>query len=149
MNNQGEVTGEWGDGVHAFRLTVAGLIELEQKADAPFGVVFQRLIKGEFKIADVRETIRLGLIGAGKSPVDALVLTERYILPLAESLPIAKAIVAASMFGFEASPLGEAEAAPSENSSASTPPAPTATQTSLDYVLASWDKSVFGNTTPQ
>lgn len=145
MNNQGEVTDKWGDGTYTFRLTVTGIIELEQKCDAPFAVIFGRLTSGTFKLNDVRETVRLGLIGGGAKPSEALTLVDRYTLPLAESLPMAKAIVAGVMFGFEASPLGEEKAAATANTSASTPPASPEPPESLESVLANWDRSAFGN----
>lgn len=148
MNNQGEVTDKWGDGTYTFRLTVTGIIELEQKCDAPFAVIFGRLTSGTFKLNDIRETIRLGLIGGGLASSKALTLVENYIMPLSESLPLARAIVAGVMFGFEASPLGEAEAAPGASTSASTPQPSTEPLSSLESVLNDWDKSVFGNSSP-
>lgn len=123
MNASGELTHTWGDGVHSFKLSVKGVIELEDKCDAPFAVIFTRLNAGTFKINDVRETIRLGLIGAGLDPSKAFRLVETYTMPLADSLPAARAILGAVMFGFEAHPLGkETAAATQESPSASTPP---------------------------
>lgn len=149
MNNQGELVDQWADGTYAFRLTVNGIIELEQKCDAPFGVIFGRLVSGSFKLNDVRETIRLGLIGGGTRAADAFTLVERYALPLAESLPVAKAIVAAAMFGFEASPLGKQTAAPMADINASTPPNSIEQPSPLASVLNDWDRSAFGNFTQQ
>lgn len=148
MNNQGEITTQWADGTYTFRLTVNGIIELEQKCDAPFAVIFGRLTSGAFALNDIRETLRIALIGGGKTPVEAMKLIERYALPLADSLPIAKAIMAGVMFGFEASPLGEAKAAPEASQPASTPRPSPEQQTSLESVLADWDSSVFGNSLP-
>lgn len=145
MNNQGEVTTQWADGTYTFRLTVNGIIELEQKCDAPFAVLFSRLMAGEYKYNDVSETIRLGLIGGGMKAVDALKIVTEYGTPIAENVPVARAIVAGAMYGFEASPLGEAMAAPEANQSASTPPSLPEQQTSLESVLTDWDALAFGN----
>ena len=135
MNNQGEISDKWADGVYSFRLPVARIIELEQKCDAPFGVIFARVVSGSFKVSDIIETIRLGLIGAGLSPAKALTLVEDYGLPLSENLPIAKAILAGAMFGFEASPLGKQTAAPEGDLNASTPPPSPEQPFSLGSVL--------------
>lgn len=131
MNYRGEVTAPWGDGEHLFKLSVAGLLELEEKTKRPFAEIFSRVSGGGYGIADVAETIRLGLIGGGKSPIEAKTLVDRYVLPLAESQPVARLILLGVMFGFEASPPGKAEAATTKvtepepepvNPSASLPP---------------------------
>lgn len=124
MNNQGEVTAAWGDGEHGFKLSVAGIFELEEKCAAPFAVIFSRVNGGAYGLADLSETLRLGLIGGGKTPVEAKKLVDRYIFPLAESAPVARLVLMGAMFGFEASPVGKGEAAPMEtaSTSASTPP---------------------------
>lgn len=148
MNNQGELTTNWGDGEHTFRLTVKGVIELEQKCDAAFAVIFARLNDMTFKLSDVRETLRIGLIGGAMPPTKAHELVERYALPLIESLPIARAVVAGVMFGFEASPLGNPEAAPSGSPNPSTPPNSQEPPTSLESALTDWAKLASGNLLP-
>lgn len=128
MNNQGEVIVTWGDNDYCFRLTVAGLIELEQKCDAPFSTVWHRVVSGQYGINDIRETIRLGLIGGNMAPADALKLVRRQIddrigsVGFADHMNLARLILSGVMFGFEASPLGKEKAAPTPSTSASTPP---------------------------
>lgn len=126
MNLRGEITTDWADGTYTFRLTVAGAIELEQKCDAPIAVISARLQSGAYRVSDLRETIRLGLIGGGKSPVEALTVVRNYVdeRPLAESWAVARLVMGGLMFGFEEAPLGKAEAAPTtapEPPPASTP----------------------------
>lgn len=150
MNNQGQVVLAFGDGEHAFKLMVQGILEIEEKCDAPFASIFARVSAGAYKFADVYETLRLGLIGGGKSPVEAKKIVDRYTVPLAESSAIARVVLAAVMFGFEAAPLGKETAAPSEQSpSVSTPPSLSEHPSSLASVLEAWDRSVFGNSAPQ
>lgn len=154
MNNQGEVTVTWGDGDYCFRLTVTGLIELEEKCSAPFATVWKRVNLGEFGIADVRETIRLALIGGGKDPAEALKLVRRYIddrfnvVGVAEHVNLARLILSGVMFGFQSAPLGNGEAVEVAPQSASTPLPSPERPVSLESVLASWDKSVSGNFLP-
>lgn len=151
MNHRGEITTAWGDGEYTFRLTVAGAIELEEKCDAPFAVIFGRLNQGAFKINDVRETIRLGLIGGGLPAVDAKKLVDRYCEPLSENLNAARLVLAGLMFGFEAHPLGNQPAAPateSESPNVSTPPPSTEQDCSLEAALSDWTKLASGNSMP-
>lgn len=126
-NLQAEVTLDWGDGTYLFRLSVSNLLELEEKCSAPFTVIFQRLAGGAYSISDLRETIRLGLIGGGTDPARAMKLIKSYVddAPKGSNLPVARAILGATLFGFAAEPLGNQKAAPTDSPSASTPPAST------------------------
>lgn len=154
MNYKGEVTLAWGDGEHTFCLPVARLLELEEKCDAPIATIFARVSGGAFCFADIYETLRLGLIGGGKTPVEAKKLADRYVLPLADNVPVARIVIAGVMFGFQAAPLGDQQpgnpqAAPGEASqSASTPQRSSEMPASLASVLESWDRPAFGNSSP-
>jgi hypothetical protein len=61
----------WPGGEHSFRLGIGELRAIEQKCDAGCAVVLMRLLSSQFKIDDVYQPIRLGLIGAGMSERDA------------------------------------------------------------------------------
>ncbi len=57
-----------------------------------------RGIGGDWRVEDVRETIRLGLIGAGMTPTDAFVAVSRYVdqtekYPLIDNVGIAAGIL--------------------------------------------------------
>ena len=57
-----------------------------------------RGIGGDWRVADVRETIRLGLIGAGMAPTDAFIAVSRYVdqtdkFPLIDNVGIAAGIL--------------------------------------------------------
>lgn len=57
-----------------------------------------RGIGGDWRVEDVRETIRLGLIGAGMTPTDAFGMVTRYVddiarSPLVDNVGIAAAIL--------------------------------------------------------
>lgn len=153
-NLKAEVTAPFGDGEHTFRLTVPCLIELEEKCDAAFTVVLHRLSTGTYKINDVRETVRLALIGGGAKPTDALALVKRYIddrPPLEDALHIARLALMGVLFGFKAAPVdeseapaeGKAEAAPSPL--ASTPPPSTGQPRSSGSHLRTLLPHRFGN----
>lgn len=61
----------WAGGEHPFRLGIGELRAIEQKCDAGCAVVLMRLLSSQFKIDDVYQPIRLGLIGGGMSERDA------------------------------------------------------------------------------
>jgi len=106
MNNQGEFTTDWGDDTHTFRLTYPGLIELEQKCAAPLADIIERVNGGRYSASDIRETIRIALIGGGKSPVEALRLVRTYIdekigiVGMADHWAIARLALLGVAFGF-------------------------------------------------
>ena len=60
-----------------------------------------RVDGGQWFIDDLRETIRIGLIGGGLEPVKALALVKRYVddRPFAESITHARAILLAAIVG--------------------------------------------------
>lgn len=123
---QTEITLAFADGEYRFRLGLAQIHAIEEKC-GPIGEVFARLLKGRylvdgqplgstreagFKLADVLETVRQGLIGGAGglvdgaevsvSPPKANALVELYVAsrPLAEGWSLAVAVMTALMEGF-------------------------------------------------
>lgn len=74
-------TAFFGDGDKSFALTPDMIGELERKTGAGIGAIYQRFLTGQFHFADIMETIRLGLIGAGTTPADAQALVDTYGRP--------------------------------------------------------------------
>lgn len=110
----GRIELAWGDGDHAFNIAKLGQVfELEDKCGCGVQEVFNRLREGRWKFVDVRETIRLGLIGGGLEPVKALTLTKRYVdeRPWAESVLTAQMILMAAIVGVEGDQPGKKPAA--------------------------------------
>ncbi len=103
MARNAEIAFAWGDGTYSFRLAFGELAELQEKTGVGPQLLLSRLIDGSWRVADAYDTIRLGLIGGGKSPVEALTLCDRYVRerPLLESLSPAKAILLAALSGVE------------------------------------------------
>ncbi|TCT12659.1 tail tube GTA-gp10-like protein [Tepidamorphus gemmatus] len=95
----------FGDTERAFALPPAMIAELERLSGAGIGGLCRRLFAGEFHHAHVVETIRLGLIGGGETPQRAAELIATYATarPLAETYPIAVAILECVWFGAPAS----------------------------------------------
>lgn len=103
----------WADGNHSFRLAWGQLAELQEKCDAGPYVILNRLHSGEWRIEDISNAIRLGLIGGGMAPAAALTLTQRYVeaRPPLENLQIAVLILTAGLLGAPEEPVGESAAA--------------------------------------
>jgi len=67
----------WPGGEHEFCFAIGELRALEQRLDAGVAVVLLRLMKGEFKIDDVVETLRIGLQGGGLTERQAMRVIEK------------------------------------------------------------------------
>lgn len=127
MNLSGLVTMQWADGEYAFRLTFPGAVELEQKCGAAISVIATRVMSGQWHGNELWETIRLGLIGGGMPPLDALRMVRTYVegRPLSESQPVARLIMMGLMFGFSEHPLAPAADGTTVSPNGSTPLKPT------------------------
>lgn len=152
MNNAGSLETDWADGTYSFRLSFNGVIELEQKCNAPFAEIVERVNAGKWAVSDVRETIRLALIGGKMEPVAALNLVRGYVDDMANGLAanaaLANVILLGAMYGFQASPL--VAAAPKvegseESQSASTPPKSSRKRAGLASVLETLTPYPSGN----
>ena len=102
MASNGEITLTWGDGEHKFNIAkLKCVLELEEKCGCGIAEVFTRIRNSTWKFNDLRETLRLGLIGGGKPPDEALRIVQRYCddRPWSESVLPAQAIIFAAMIG--------------------------------------------------
>jgi len=141
MAVHGTIELDFADGRHTFCVAkFAQIFELQDKCadkDGPSGPlkILKRLVEGSWTVQDVRETIRLGLIGAGMSAPDALKLTRQYVdeRPWAESVPVARSILLAAAVGVPDDPVGKlmAEEAETGQATASSAPPSTAPQRPL------------------
>lgn len=84
-------TAFFGDGEHDFALSDDMITELERNADLGIGALYLRAVNMQFKLADLVEVIRLGLIGGGTTPERAAQLTDTYARnrPIDELYPLA------------------------------------------------------------
>lgn len=112
---------DWADGTYPFRLGFGQMAELQEKCDAGPYFILGRLHDGTWRIEDVSNTIRLGLIGGKMSPADALRKTRTYVedRPLLENVHHAIAILTAGLLGAPDEKPGE-PAAPDQSESRST-----------------------------
>lgn len=94
-------TAYFGDSVRAFTLTDTIIEELQHKTGLGIGALFLRMSSSQFRVADIIEVIRLGLIGAGTNPQDAQRLVDAYAndRPFDETFPLALDILDARWNG--------------------------------------------------
>jgi len=91
----------FGDAERTFKLTPALLVEFERLVGAGAWGTARRMFASEATTTEVRETIRLGLIGGGETPKRAAELVETYAgaTPFAELYALAGDIMTAAMLG--------------------------------------------------
>lgn len=109
----GRIEFVWGDGPNKFFLGIEQLEELQAKTGVGPERLFARLGEGDWRVSDISETIRLGLIGAGLPPGNAYAKVKNYCYParpLAEGIHPAMRIIAAALRGPEHDRVGKAPA---------------------------------------
>lgn len=132
MSADGSIDIVWADDNHRFRTGLKEWREIQDKCGCGLIEILDRLAYRKWKIDDIREPIRIGLIGGGMTPTDALMLVMRYVdgRPLQESVPVAFAVIGAAIVGDRDDPVGKPEAETEESgtdasaSRPSTDPAP-------------------------
>lgn len=91
----------FGDGEKVFALTDDMIAELERLSGLGIGALYLRAAKAEFTLNHLVQIIRLGLIGGGSSPEEAMHLINAYgrNRPVDELFPIAMDILDARWSG--------------------------------------------------
>lgn len=159
MASHSAITLAFGDGEHVFDVGPLGVrLELEEKCGCGLLAILRRL-NDDSRVHDYREPVRLGLIGGGLSPSEALKLVVRYVdtRPAMESVPVARAIVMAALVGVAGDDVvgkGEAERATTEaagstaSTAASSAPPSTASAPPSDSRPATSTPSRSGSSPP-
>lgn len=149
MSSNGSITFDWADGEHTFRLPIGQLRELQDKCDAGPMQILDRLMSRTWRVDDARETLRLGLIGGGMKPIEALVLTKRYVDEFGHSLidnaMAAQNVLMAALAGVKDDPVGKDQAEESQATGDSTSPPSMVQEPPLDGQPDRSTISVSGN----
>ena len=95
------VTINWVQGEHVFALNLGELRALQESCDAGPELVLARLTSGAWRVDDVVEVLRLGLIGAGMpaSQAGPLVAKACAQVPLLQLRTPASAVLSAALAG--------------------------------------------------
>ena len=99
MSRKAEISLRCWDGEYHFRLRIGELITLQEKCDAGPFHIYKRLSEGTWLINDIRETLRLGLIGGGLPQETARQLIEQHVdrVPLLDNVVNATSVIIASV----------------------------------------------------
>lgn len=124
MSRDAQITLTWADGDYVFRLGWGELELLQEVCGAGPYAILNRLFDENWKVGDISHVIRLGLIGGGKAPVDALNLVRHYVQarPPMENIMFAKGILQAALMGAPEEKVGESGAANQEGNPSTTSP---------------------------
>lgn len=100
-NGHGVVTRDWGDGTYTFRLDFGAWPELQEKCKCGPATLLKRVAQGEWLVEYLDNIVRLGLIGGGTEPAEALKLVRRYVRerPLTENVELCIELLLASLYG--------------------------------------------------
>src|SRR3954469_23053970 len=90
MSRSAKITLEWADGEYDFRLGIGELRELQEKTRRVKNVagdyeyfgpmrLFDMPSGNDWMVQHVQEVIRIGVIGGGTKPVEAVRLVRRYV----------------------------------------------------------------------
>ena len=128
-----QITKPWADGDYTFLLKRKGWIELEHKHDKGPLELLDLFLAHRWRIEWLSDIVRLGLIGGGTSPENALRLVRSYVdeRPMMESVALCIEILQAGLFyrsDESETPSGEPQA--ETETGASIPPETTAPQPS-------------------
>ena len=109
MSRDGSVVLPFADGDKVFKMGWGELVKLQEATDAGPYLVYTRLMSGTWKLGDISNTIRLGLIGGGMPVPEALTFVQSYVesRPPLESLPLAQGVLGTALQGAPDEPPGE------------------------------------------
>lgn len=99
-----------------FKLSWRELMKIQEACDAGPYVVLDRLVSGRWRLQDISEVIKWGLIGAGMPQNDALNLVEAEVegRPPLENLVIAQKVLGAGVIGTTEEEVGKKSEAASQ-----------------------------------
>lgn len=126
MSADGSIELAFGGDARRFRLGIAELIALQDKRSSGPMEIVARLQYGSWRVEDIVETIRIGLIGGGADAKAARTLVEDNVRPgrITEHALTALAILLAAVQGEPDDPVGKNQAAADAPEPTGFPPPP-------------------------
>ena len=114
MSRSGSCEFVWAGDERTFRLGIGELLALQDKLDAGPAEIATRLRNGNWRVQDIQETFRIGLIGAGEDAKKAKALVDENIAPgrIQSNVLLAFAIIVSALQGDENDPVGKEQADP-------------------------------------
>lgn len=107
-----EVSQPFGDDEYTFRLGISEIEKLQESRDAGPLRIYRNLVSGDWFTQDIREVIRLGLIGGGLTDREAVPLVKSTVdeRPLMHHVELAIAVLGVALFGPEEEEPGKPKA---------------------------------------
>lgn len=109
MSRHAALEAPFADKIYTFRLGLDEIEELERRRDLGIFRIAERLApdRREATLGEILDVIRLGLMGGGLAPVDALALTRAYVdrRPLDENRDLAYTVALAALMRLHGSEL--------------------------------------------
>ena len=104
----------FGDGYYNFSLKIGQLQTLQEKTGLGAFALLNKFYNQEWFVSELKETIRLGLIGGGNQPKLAYDLTEEYVIEgyLLDHVPLAIGIIQVALSGVEDEPIDDDQEEP-------------------------------------
>lgn len=101
MSRDASHTADFGDDTYRFRLGWGEWAKLQEACDIGPYALLDRLASGRWRVEDIREVIRYGLIGGGMEPGKALKMIREYVeaRPPMECWQLAVDIATAGVIG--------------------------------------------------
>ncbi|EJW12733.1 hypothetical protein A33M_1703 [Rhodovulum sp. PH10] len=125
MEHDGAIDLVWGGDERRFRLAIDQCLALEERRGCGLAEIRQRLATDRWHIDDIRETLRLGLIGGGVDGKLARELIDRHCGAgkLYDGVIVALAVITAAVVSPRAEPpVGKAGAAAAPETDSPPPP---------------------------
>lgn len=101
MSRSARYKGAFGGARRTFEMTIEGLEELQEACDAGPEEILDRVLTRRWRVKEIQESLRLGLIGGGMEANAALLMVARYAGPgnLAPHKALVACIVGAALHG--------------------------------------------------
>lgn len=114
-----------GDG-RRFRLGIANLIALQEKRNSGPMEIATRLQLGVWRVEDITETLRIGLIGGGEDPKKAKLLVDAEVRDgnIIAHVLTAQAVILAALQGVPDDPVGKKKRRRMRPRATNSPPPP-------------------------
>jgi hypothetical protein len=112
-NRDARITEDFADGTYEFCMNYGAIRMLQEARDMGPLFIWGLLEANAWRVEDIREIIRCGLIGGGMAPVKANKMVTMYVeaRPIMENAALAKRILGAGLIGAPEEEAGESFAA--------------------------------------
>lgn len=129
MSAFGDISFDWADGTYKFRLGLGEIRQLQEKTGLGPLALFHRIQTDQWLVDDLRETLRLGLIGGGMRDLKALALVRDNFdnRPKIDAKEPALRILGAFLIGVPDDPVGKTQAAEETAGATGSSPSPPST----------------------